>query len=293
MVDVLGMRLLPIVFAAALPLVAAADTVYRVSSFASERSPGEIVRVSPGPDLQLLHLPTAMRIGAFDAATQRLFLVGDHYDPKLYLVDLHDQSMTATGVDLTTLSSCCAWDAQTSRLFAIRGGNEFVRVDPVTGATTKMLTLTGSDSILTSDPARGRAFLLREDSPEVWAIDLATLTPTMLTRTSVMSAFVDASTGTLYLSTPLDGESFMAADLFAIDVELATSHVVLHRPGGVPVAYDTTTKRVYVQKWNDFNLTQFWSVDLATGMATLPSFTGGDFNSYLTVPPPARKRAVR
>jgi hypothetical protein len=287
------MRLLTLVFAAALPLAASADTLYRVSSFASERSPGEIVRVSPVPDLQVLHLPTAMRIGAFDAAAQRLFLVGDSYDPKLYLVDLHDQSMTATAVDMTTLSSCCAWDAQTSRLFAVRGGNELVRVDSSTGAATTVLTLTGSFSVLTSDAARGRLFLLREDSPEVWAVDLATLTPSMLMRTPVMSAFVDTSTGTLYLSTPMEGESFVAADLFAVDVEHGTSRAVLHHPGGVPVAYDSATKQVYVQHWRDFNLTDFWTVDLATGMASLPSTTGGDFNSYITVGPPPKKRAVR
>lgn len=287
------MRLLTLVFAAALPLASSADTLYRVSSFASERSPGEIVRVSPGPDLQVLHLPTAMRIGAFDAATQRLFLAGDSYDPKLYLVDLHDQSMTATGVDLTALSSCCAWDAQTSRLFALRGGNELVRVDAVTGAATRVLQLPGHFSILTSDSVRGRLFLLREDSAEVWAVDLATLTPSMLTRTAVMSAFVDGSTGTLYLSMPMDGESFIASDLFAVDPVRGTSTLVLHHPGGVPVAYDSASKLVYVQKWNDFNLTQLWSVDLATGMASLPSMTGGDFNSYVAVPPPPRKRAVR
>jgi len=108
-----------------------------------------------------------------------------------------------------------------------------------------------------------------------------------------MSAFIDASTGTLYISTPLEGESFLASDLIAIDVDAGTARVVLHHPGGVPVAYDSVTKQVYVQKWNDFNLTEFWSVDLATGLASLPSMTGGDFNSYLTVAPPPRKRAVR
>ena len=287
------MRLPSLLLAALLPLAASADTLYRVSSLISERSPGEIVRVLPGPDLPILHLPTAMRIGAFDAASRRLFLTSDQYDAKLYVVDLRDQSLTATAVDLRALSSCCALDAQTSQLFAIRGGNELVRVDAATGAVAKVLTLPGSFSMLASDPARGRSFLLREDSPEVWSLDLATLTTAKLMQTPVMSAFVDGSTGTLYVSTPLDGESFIAADLFAIDPSTSSSHLVLHNPGGVPVAFDTASKRIYVQRWNDFNVTALWSVDLATGAASLPITTGGDYNSYVAVPAPGRPRAVR
>jgi hypothetical protein len=287
------MRLLTFVFAAAIPLAASADTVYRISSFISERSPGEIVRVVPGPDLEVLHLPVAMKVGAFDAAGQRLFLLGDSYLRNLYIADLHDQSLQQTAVDLTGLSSCCAWDAQTSRLFALRGSNELVRVEPGSGSVTHVLTLSGQYSMLAGDGARGRAFLLREDSPEVWVLDLATLTPSLLLRGPVLSAFIDASSGTLYVSTPLEGESFEAADLVAIDVEHATSRQVLHRPGGIPVAFDSATKRVYVQKWNDFRLNTFWSVDLGTGATTALGTTGGDFNSYVTVGTSARTRAVR
>lgn len=287
------MRLLSLLLVAALPLAASADTVYRVSSFVSERSPGEIVRVSPAPDLQVLRLPHAMRVGAFDPSTRRLFLLGDSYDPKLYVADLHDQSLQPTAIDLTTLSSCCAWDAQTSRLFGLRGGNELVQLDSTTGAATKVLALDGRFSMLISDPARGRAFLLREDSAEVWSVDLATLAPALLMRTEVMSAFVDASTGTLYVATPLAGESFLAGDLFAIDAAARTSRMVLHRPGGVPVGFDSATRQIYVQKWNDFNRNSFWSVDPVSGAATLPSTTGGDFNSYITVGSTAKKRAVR
>jgi len=287
------MRLFPLVLAAALPFAASADTLYRVGSFVSERSPGEIVRVEPGPDLEVLRLPLAMRIGAFDPSTGRLFLLGDSYDRKLYVVDLHDQSRQPTAVDLATLSSCCAWDAQTSRLFALRNSNELVQVDPSTGEAKKVLTLDGQYSMLTSDAARGRAFLLREDSAELWAIDLASLTPSLLMRTRVASAFVDASTGTLYVSTPLEGENFVAADLFAIDVEHASSKTVLHSPGGIPVAFDAATKRVYVQKWTDFNLNKLWSVDLATGATADLGTTGGDFNSYVTMGAAGRTRAVR
>jgi hypothetical protein len=287
------MRLLTLAIVAALPLAATADTVYRVSSFVSERSPGAVVRVVPGPDLELIHLPVAMRVGAFDAAGQRLFLLGDSYLPNVYVADLHDQSLQKTAVDLTALSSCCAWDAQTSRLFALRGSNELVQVDLATGSATRVLSLNGRYSMLTSDPARHRAFLLREDSAEVWAVDLATLAPSMLLRTAVTSAFVDASTGTLYVSTPMDGESFLAADLFAIDVAGASAKSVLHNPGGIPVAFDAAAKRVYVQKWNDFNLNAFWSVDLATGATTQLGTTGGDFNTYVTVGSAAKKRAVR
>lgn len=295
----MGMRpparplLLSLALAAALPLAAAADTLYRVSSLISERSPGEIVRVLPGPDLQILHLPTAMRIGAFDASSRRLYLTSDQYVAGLYVVDLRDQSLTKTAVDMRQLSSCCAWDAQSSQLFAIRGGNELVRVDPSTGALTKVLTLPWSFSMLAADPARGRGFLLREDSPEIWSLDLATLTASPLLQTPVMSAFLDGSTGTLYVATPMDGESFVAADLFAIDPATRASYLVLHNPGGVPVAYDTAAKQIYVQHWNDFNSTSLWSVDPATGAATLPITTGGDYNSYVAVPTSGRPRAVR
>lgn len=290
-----GFRLPALVLAAALPLAASADTLYRVSSLISERSPGEIVRVLPAPDLSILHLPTAMHVGAFDAASHRLFLTSDRYDAGLYLVDLRDQSMTKTAVDTTDLSSCCALDAQSSQLFALRGGNELLRVDPATDAMTKVLTLPWSCSMLTSDPARGRSFLLREDSPEVWVLDLATLKTSLLMQTSVMSAFVDSSTGTLYLATPLEGENFVAADLFAIDPGAPTPapHPVLHHPGGIPVAYDTASKRIYVQRWEDFGLTSLWSVDPATGSAGETLSTGGDYNSYVAVPAPARVRAVR
>jgi len=275
------MRLFALILAASLPFTASAGTLYRVSSFATERSPGELVRVLPGPDLLVLPLPSAMSIGAVDPLSQKLFLVGDHYDPRLRIVDLHDQSVTLTTVDTSALSSCCAWDARTSTLYGLRGGNELVRIDVGTGRLSSAVTLAGRYSMLPGDAARGRAFLRREDSPEVWALDLATLMPARLLSAKVEGAFVDSSDGTLYVSSP-------DQELFAIDATHRTSHSLLRNLGGTPVAIDAATKQIYVYGNN-----ALWTVDPATGATGPHTTTGGDFSSFVSFGPAMKQRAVR